>query len=293
MDLISGQTYTVKLSQVTNASKYPDGTPAPYTLAVSLDLLSGSAPIITTQKQSYAFGPGETRSIANGNPFAFSVATPSGYSSATFVAKLLDANNNVLAQGSLDISIISPSFDPWIYDVNKNGIIDGNELDQAAYDQSRGLITQAQFNAVLALTWTSSIIGKTTMIYMVQHYDARGTAVGYPFYTNYAPAGLIGDFVWGAATNNGQYPHDTYFYNPDCIFTHTNEAATGEAYNIWLTQRKVAIYNPANVQQKLYVSYADFTIYADWQHGWRPDMSVYTAAQWAIVSAWLWPPSVE
>lgn len=105
--LNAGQVYTVKITSVTNTSHYPDGTPAPYTMSVSLDLLSGSTPILATQKQTYAFGPGETRSIDKGNPFAFDITAPSGYPSATFIAKLLDTNNNVLAQASLAISIVS------------------------------------------------------------------------------------------------------------------------------------------------------------------------------------------
>ncbi len=105
--LNAGQKYTIKITAVTNTSKYPDGTPAPYTMSVSLDLLSGGTPILATQKQTYAFGPGETRSIDKGNPFALDIIAPSGYPSATLVAKLLDANNNVLAQAQAAVNIIS------------------------------------------------------------------------------------------------------------------------------------------------------------------------------------------
>jgi len=284
MILVRGQTYTVKLSQVTNASKYPNGTPAPYTMSVSLGLLSGTTPIISTQNQSYTFGPGETRSVANGNPFSFVVTIPSGYSSAVFVAKLLDANGNAMTTAILDITITTPSFNPWIYDTNHNGIIDGYELDQAAYDNQVGLITQEQFNMVRALTIL------TDGIYKVRSYDARGMATGASWFTNIAPGGLNGDFVNGAMTNNGQWPHDTYRYNP--IFMPPWEA-TGEAFALWRSEKKLAIFRVSDFQRLNVPAYITgkpgYSYYTGWEAQrdglgvWRLDTWAYTASEYALL----------
>jgi len=40
---------------------------------------------------------------------------------------------------------------PWVYDVNKDGIIDINELLTAGSDYFAGIITQAQLDQVTAL----------------------------------------------------------------------------------------------------------------------------------------------
>ena len=48
-------------------------------------------------------------------------------------------------------AVYAPPFDPWVYDLNKDGYIDTNELGQALADYFDLIITKDQFNKVDAL----------------------------------------------------------------------------------------------------------------------------------------------
>lgn len=104
-NLTAGGTYSIKITRVANTSKYFDGTFASYTFTVTLDLISGSVKLITTQAQSYKFGPGEERSIVNGNPFIFSVTMPASTGNSEFVVSIIDQNSNVTASGSANVNL--------------------------------------------------------------------------------------------------------------------------------------------------------------------------------------------
>ncbi len=118
--LISGQPYTIKVTEVTNTSRYPDGHLAPYTLGVSLDLVAGGQPVISPQFQSYAFGPGESRSIAKGNPFSFPITMPADLTlaaGAKFIARLLDQQQNILATGEEEVQVLQVLNVAGLYEV--------------------------------------------------------------------------------------------------------------------------------------------------------------------------------
>lgn len=207
-NLTAGGVYSIEIASVANTSKYPDGTLAPYTFTLTLDLLSGTTPLIQALRQTVSFGPGEVKSIVNGDPITFNVTMPTSPGSFQLIAKLLDVGGNILNSGSANVNLTSatgnlavgsnpPGATVWINGISQGligtpltigGLAAGNytlTLKLAGYQDWSQQITvtagqSTNINANLVVTTGNVTINSTppgAQIIIVAANDANGSPV--------------------------------------------------------------------------------------------------------------------